>query len=322
VGQLELFEHRLPWHGLGTDNLDAGLHIYDKFHLVLKAIVQFNAKHSIGWLVYDVDSTTARFDWYDRSNPPPNILAINRDNGHAHYFYGLIKPVHDYTGAKDAPLRYLAAVDVALTEELEADPGYSKLLSKNPLHVRWEVLYPRDELYDLDELASWVDMEKYRDKRRRLPAIGYGRNCTLFETLRVWAYSARRRESFLSEEMFRHAVLNHAHGINAEFQPPLPHSEVRATAKSVSRWVWRKMSDKGFTEWQRVMGRRSGVVRKTKSMELRESIIKTREQCPDLSQADIAALHGVSRQTVNTHLRGVNRTISDKASLSGPTGEV
>lgn len=315
-GQLELFANRLPWHGLGTDNLQAGLHVYDKFQLVLRALIQYNARHSIGWLVYDIDSDTARFDWYDRSNPPPNIIAINRDNGHAHLFYGLIKPVHDYTAANDAPLRYLAAVDIAMTEELEADPGYTKLLAKNPLHERWDVIYPRDELYDLDELASWLDMEKYHDKRKRLPAIGYGRNCTLFERLRLWAYKERRNE-YLSAELFRDAVFNHGLVINGDFSPQLPHAEVRATAKSIARWTWRKMSAEGFIERQRELGRRSGIVGHAKAMELRAAIITTHEQCPTLTQADIAALHGVTQQTVSNHLKEYKSTISDRESSPG-----
>ena len=321
MGQLELFKDRLPWHGLGTNDLNAGLHVYDKFHLVLKAIIQFNARHSVGWLVYDVDSPTARFDWYDRSNPPPNILAINRDTGHGHLFYGLVKPVHNYTEANDAPLRYLAAIDVALTSELQADPGYTKLLAKNPLHDRWDVIYPRDELYDLDELASWVDLDKYSDKRRRLPTVGYGRNCTLFERLRLWAYRERRNAAYLSAEMFRDAVFHHGLVLNGDFEQPLPHAEIRSTAKSISRWVWRKMSAEGFIEHQRELGKRSGRVRHAKAMELRTRIIETMEQCPTLTQADIAALHGVTQPCVSMHLREYKRTISDRDPLSGPVGD-
>ena len=311
------FRDRLPWHGYATDNLQYGVRVYDKFELILKSIIEYNARHSIGWLVYDVDSVTSEVDWNERSNPPPNMVAINPENGHGHYFYGLITPVHNYgedrqqgpkgKAARETPLRYLAAVDVAMTEELGADPGYSKLLSKNPLHDRWDVIYPREALYTLDELASWVDMDKYRDRRRRLPAVGLGRNDTLFITLRKWSYSARRREAFLSEEMFRDVVLQHGLGINAEFQPPLPHSEVRATAKSISRWVWRNHDAAGFKKWQLRMAKAgsaaAGRVRHAKAMVLRKSIIETREQCPDLTQEDIAALHGVTQQCVSKHLR-------------------
>lgn len=311
----KIFRERLPSHGYATDDLQYGLGFMPQMAMLQRAIIQYNCKHSIGWLAYDVDSTTARFDWYDDSCPPPNILIINPDNGHAHLLYALEKPVHNYAEARDKPLRYLASVDVALTEALHADRGFSKLVCKNPLHDKWEVLYPRMLIYTLDELASWVDLNKYKDKRRRLPPIGLGRNCTLFETLRIWAYRARR-QPYLSEELFHAAVLNHAYVINQEFTPPLPHSEIRSTAKSVARWTWRKMSPEGFIAYQRAMGKRSGAVRKVKSMDLRQQILEATEQCPNLVQADIAAMMGVSRETVNRHLRSVTRTISDKYSYS------
>ena len=226
----EVYRERFPTHAFATDDLMHGLRMYPKDLALRKALVQHNFRHSLSWLVYDLDSETAVLDWDDRSAPAPNIIAVNRENGHGHLFYGLENPVHNYEGASEKALRYLAAIDVALTEKLGADPGYSKLISKNPLHSAWLTLYMRYELYDLDELADWVDLEKYKDRRRRLPDIGYGRNCTLFERLRRWAYR-QRREPYLSEEMFLEAVRNHALAINAGFQPPLPHNEVRATAK-------------------------------------------------------------------------------------------
>ena len=306
------FKDRLPEHGYATDELRYGIRVYSVAHAIRKAYIQHNWSNSVGFIAYDLDSPTARFDWDDRMCPPPNILALNRDNGHGHLLYGLEAPVHKNPDSREKPIRYLAAIDVALTEELGADPGYSKLLCKNPLHDRWEVQFPRIRLYDLDELAGWVDLEKYKDRRRRLPAIGYGRNCTLFETLRIWAYRARRRP-FLSEEMFREAVLHHALVINAGFTPPLPHNEVRSTVKSVSRWVWHNLSPEGFLKRQRALSARGGATMHAKALELRQSIIQTAYDCPTLTQADIAAIHGVTRQTVNTHLRGVKKPISDRS---------
>ena len=297
-----LFRDRLPSHGYATDDLQYGVRFLPMQQAIRKAIIQYNWRHSLGWLAYDLDSPTARFDWDDNSCPPPNLLILNPDNGHGHLLYGLEAPVHNYAEAREKPLRYLAAIDVALTEELGADPGYSKLLCKNPLSERWIVIYPRLELYDLDELASWVDLDKYRDRRRRLPTVGLGRNCTLFERLRIWAYRARR-QPFLSEELFYDRVLCHGLALNAEFDPPLPHSEVRSTAKSVARWTWRHMSPEGFRARQRELGKRSGAARARKALGLRQQIVETAEQCPTLVQADIAAMFGIDQATVSRHLR-------------------
>ena len=318
---LNTYRERLPLHGFATNDIQYGLRFYAIEELIKRKLVQHNARHSIGWLVYDLDSDSAVVDLQDRKCPIPNIIAVNPDNGHAHAFYGLGAPVHDYPGASDKAKRYLAAVDIALTELLGADPGYSKLISKNPIHDEWLTIVPRADLYDLEELADWLDLRKYTDRRRRLPDIGYGRNCTLFDNLRRWAYRERRSvQGYLSEEMFIEACRWRAASINADFTPPLPNSEVRSTAKSVARWVWRKMSAEGFAAWQRRMSAAGNAAKRRKSEELRARIIQTARECPDLAQADIAALCGVNQATVSRHLRHYAYPISDKSPNSGGTG--
>jgi len=312
----QIFADRLPWHGYGTDDLDFGVHVYSRADLVRRALVQYNPRHSLAWLTYDHDSETARFDWNDRNCPPPNLLVLNRENGHAHLLYGLEAPVHNYADSKDKPRRYLAAVDVALTGSLGADPGYSKLLCKNPLNDRWETESPRVRLYDLDELAGWLDLDRYQDRRRRLPAVGLGRNCTLFEDLRRWAYRARR-EPFLSEEMYRETVLHHGLALNGAFTPPLPHAEVRSVAKSVARWTWRTMSVEGFRQWGDNRRAKSIDTKRRRSDELRTEILRTLRECPGLVQADIAAMCGLNQATVSRHLKDYAGVISDRDSSQG-----
>lgn len=308
----EVFRDRMPRHAFATDDLTHGLHLYEAAEAVRRALLQFNARHSFAWLAFDIDRPTAAIDWEDRHAPAPNLVMVNRDNGHAHLLYGLENPVHNYNEAKPKPQRYLAAIDCALCDKLEADPGYSKLLCKNPLHDRWIVLYPRSELYDLGELADWVDLSKYKDARRRLPMTGLGRNCTLFELLRLWSYR-ERRQPWLTEDYFREAVLVHALAINAGFNPPLPHSEVRSTARSVARWTWRRMSAEGFQAHQTRLSRLAAASRTEKALERRAGILEAVRQCPELTREDIAALCGVSRRTVFYALRGgVQAPISDK----------
>ena len=306
TAQLDLFKQRLPWHGFATDNLEHGLRFLPVDDAALRAYLQFNPRHSIGWLCYDLDSDTAMLDWEDRRAPAPNIIALNRDNGHAHLFYAIERPVHDYLGASQKALRYVAKIDIALTELLGADPGYAKLISKNPLHGRWYVVSPRSVPYDLDELADWVDLTKYRDLRRRLPTVGLGRNCTLFETLRIWAYRARR-QPFLSEEMFHAAVRHHGLVINGTFSPALPNSEIRATAKSIAKWTWRHMSAQGFSEYQRRMGRLGNIEKRKRAHARAYLIQQTAQQCPDLTRDEIAALCRVNVRTVYRALQGGNQ---------------
>ena len=48
---------------------------------------------------------------------------------------------------------------------------------------------------------------------------------------------------------------------NGAFLEPLPHSEVKATAKSIARWVWRNHTEAHakFIERQTVKGRKGGL---------------------------------------------------------------
>ena len=309
----QLFSDRAPWHGFGTDDLQYGVKFYEKIELLTKSIVQYNQRHSIGWLVFDCDSPTSLFDWEDNLSPPPNLIAMNPANGHAHLFYALEKPVHNHNHASIKALRYTAAIQAALRDELHADPGFTDFLCKNPINPRWEVFQRRLLLWTLDELADWLDLGKYSDRRRRLPDLGYGRNVNLFHALRMWAYRERRKaQTYLSEDMFRAAVLNHAYGINGEFEPPLPHSEVRSTAKSVSRWTWLNMSLEGFKKWQKGMSIAGNKAKSAKAMQLHQQILETARDCPDINQTDIAALCGCSQQAVSYHLRLYQFPISDR----------
>lgn len=310
------YRERLPWHGFGTDNLQYGLRMYPTAELLKRANVQHNPKHSIGFLVYDVDRQGALLEIQDRQIPEPNFVVVNRENGHSHWFYGLETPVHNYLQASDKALRYAAAVDIGMMDLLDADRGYAGLISKNPTHDKWFTWYLRDDFYELAELAEYLDLKKYTDRRRKLPDAGLGRNCTVFTSLRRWAYAERRKEQqYFSHEMFIEACRWRALHINSQFPTPLPHSEIRAISKSVGNWVWKPkpmsngfvpdFTQKGFKAWCSRKGKASGVARRRKAIELAQAIIETRNQCPELTQADIAEMHGIARETVNRILRSV-----------------
>lgn len=311
---LSTYKERFPWHAFAADQ-KGPLRMYATIEALKYALVQHNQKHSISWLVYDVDSNTATTDWLDAGAPIPNILVVNPQNGHAHLFYGLEVPVHNYEGASEKALRYLAAIDVALTKKLGADPGYNKLISKNPFHNRWVAVVPNQELYTLDKLARGLDLSKLLDGRRKQPAVGYGRNCNLFHDLRRWAYSERRKaQLYLSYDMFREAITWRGYALNAQFTPPLPATEVRATAKSVAKWTWKSMSPEGFREWQRRKSIAGNRVKQLKARQLEQNILQAVKECPQLSQGDIATMLGIQRETVNRHLSRLK--CESKSSLS------
>lgn len=254
---LDLFRQRLPCKPYHIDTLGEGLRIRDVQKAIAARYIQPNGPTHRYWLVYDVDRSGAAMDWDDRGAPPPTITAQNPENGHAHLIYGLEVAVRTAPDGKPGPLRYAAAVDCSLRSILEADQGYAGLICKNPLHPFWRVTEWESRLYELGDLDSWLDLEQYGDRRKRLPDYGLGRNCNLFERLRHWAYRAIR-QGWPDYERWHEAVLTRARAYN-DFETPLPDSEVRASAKSVARYTHRNFSAASFSAWQAAQGRKGGV---------------------------------------------------------------
>jgi hypothetical protein len=218
--------------------------------------IQPNPPAMVHWLVFDLDDDFASLQWRDAEVPPPTLMVLSPDTGKGHYLYGLKAPVCRSDAGRPRPLRYLAAIEAGLRDALEADRGYSGLLCKNPLWTGWSV-HQLADLYALKDFEHWSAVPGAI--RRPLPASGLGRNCALFDRLRQWAYQERRRH--LDPDAWKRSVLAAAEEFN-DFLAPLPHSEVRATAKSVTKWVWTRYTGAGSRS------RRCGVMGLDKSLEL------------------------------------------------------
>lgn len=192
---IELFEQRLPKKPYHADYLGVALNINEAKKAIKFRYLQHNGPTHAYWLVFDVDRPGASIDWSDRGCPPPNFTVKNPANGHAHLFYGLEVPVRTAPDGSLKTLRYAAAIQWTLRSKLGADPGYCGLISKNPLNPFWQVAYWEENLYTLGELHDWLDLKAYEDRRSRFveDSEGLGRNCTLFDRLRTWAYRAIRQ---------------------------------------------------------------------------------------------------------------------------------
>jgi len=250
-----IFLNRLPRRPYCADDLTHGLHIRPAETALKHRHIQPNAPLEVAWLVFDLDFVGAAFAWEKANLPPPTITVSNPENGHAHLFYGLRTPVGMSDAAREAPIRFAAAIQAAFLARLCADPGYAGLIAKNPLHDAWRTLWVQ-HLYDLGELAEYVVLPKQLPRRE---SNGLGRNCTLFEELRIWSYQWVRefKRNGASSDLWRDAVLGQATRIN-QFATPLASSEVMAIAKSVAKWTWHHFSDATFSAIQSARGKRGG----------------------------------------------------------------
>jgi len=263
--------------------------------------LQLNPPAHCAWLLLDVDRNGAASAWLDGSLPPPTYIAINRENGHAHFGYALAAPVCTTDAARVGPMRYLAAIEHACTARLGADFAFAGPLAKNPLHPLWQVWEPANApTYELGYLAEFVDLPSRLAPR---PA-GLGRNCDLFDGLRTWAYSAVRgfwRPG--GEDAWRAAVRQQAEALNT-FAVPLGLAEVAGIARSVARYVWRRFTPAGFREVQAERGRLGGVAsgasRRSATQERRAQAIAMASQ--GLSLRRIASALDVGHETVRRWL--------------------
>lgn len=283
--QLDLFQDKTRWprNPYCTDDLEAGLRIRSLRHAVTKPYIQANPPNLRVWSIYDVDRPGAALAWDDAGLPPPAWAAVNRENAHAHLVWGLSAPVLvDGLGARDAPMRYLCAVESLMRSKLDADQGFSGLITKNPAHSLWRVLRGPRLAYDLGELAEYLpDIEKHRPRQGVSPErVGLGRNVALFDALRKWAYVAIRSyrnagggldawNDWTSKVQTRALVLN-AEMFGARL---MDSREVWHIAKSVSKWVWRHgraavaRSDQRFTETQAARRGGAGYVARKKELD-------------------------------------------------------
>jgi len=251
--QLSLFNTSLPAKPYCADDLDYGLVIRTANNAIKKRYIQHNKPTSVHWLTFDCDYPGAIEKLTDDGLPMPNLAVLNRKNGHSHLLYGLEVPVHRTTVARAKPLNFLAKVEYALREKLSADFGYSGLIVKNPNHADWLTYELNSTSFDLAELSEYLILPEKLPKKALL--VGLGRNCSLFETLRRWAYANvlnfRLSGNF---EGFKDAVLCQSIALNT-FPQPLPLSEIRSTAKSISKWTWQnytgRLPDEAWAEYVR-----------------------------------------------------------------------
>lgn len=313
ASQLDLFAARLPHRPYCTDELGYGVCIRSKESALRKRYVQANPPATVGYLVFDVDREGAAFAWEQYNLPPPSWAAVNPENGHAHLAYAVQTPIVRTNAARLEPLRFMAAIQDAMTVQLHADPGYAMFLTKNPLSSAWRVLSHENAVYDLQHLADYVDLSLAKKKQRAL-VNGLGRNCDLFDNLRRRAYRevAGFREGGCYQTWWRF-ILDAARKLNS-YNQPLPDSEVQATARSVAKWVWRHFGQgaavERFRDRQKGRQKRSAGVRKGRTAErVLRAVDGLRRAGKRVTVAAVARLSGVSRQAIYKRHRSLLQAV-------------
>lgn len=296
--QLDLFES-LPKHPYCMDEKTGFMLIRSRTIAVKKPYIQVNSPMTTIYFVFDDDKHDAALSWFDRNLPAPFWTTQNPENGHCHHCYKLEIPLHTSEFSSIKAIKYAQAVYYAYALKMGADLAYSQLITKNPLHPQWRTTYWTKQAYSLDYLADFVDLPKKLPKK--LEVVGLGRNVTMFEKGRHWAYKAiRDYMHHNSSHEWERAVNAQLGAINATFEDPLPFSEVKATAKSIAKWVWQRFSYGEFSAIQAKRGARGGkkggVVRSAQYKLKRIEAVKLKTE--GMNNTQIAKELGVSRRTI------------------------
>ena len=301
-----IFYKNLPHKPYCTSELGAGLIIRQKKTAIQMPYIQHNPPCLVSSLVFDIDRSDAYFAWSDANLPQPTWIAKNRQNNHAHVGYMLATPVCTTHRARQNVIEYLAKIEQAYSLALGADRGYTGLITKNPCHEAWENRTFGVEPYELNYLADFVELTELKTDLREVS--GLGRNCMMFDTVRYWAYKAIRAHRGSTFDIWLGKVLEQCQNANGAFLEPLPYSEVKATAKSISRWVWRNHGKAyaKFIERQAAKGRmgdssHGGKARSAQYSDIRHEALKL--HILGMKQKDIALRLNVSDRSIRTWIK-------------------
>jgi len=219
--------------------------------------IQVNAPWLTVCLLFDIDRPGAAGAWCAADLPEPVATVENRANGHAHTIFALSAPVLTGWNARRKPQALLAAIYGAMAERMNADPGYSGLIAKNPLagrawHVLWSSFPARYELKFLAEFLDDRELNRHLPRKaNRVHLAGIGRNVDTFHAVRTWSYRAIKRYWDGTAADWYKAVEFQVQDVNSYYQNPMPYPECRGIAKHIAKWTWQHFSPAGFSAVQR-----------------------------------------------------------------------
>jgi hypothetical protein len=293
--------------------------IRPRYYAIRYPYMQVNRPGFVSWLIFDLDHSQAG-KWEAVGLPAPNLIVRNRQNGHSHYYYA-IPPVCTTEAARPKPIAYMKAVYEGFAAKLDADTNFhSGPVAKTPGHRWWDTQELHNRVYELGELADYVDLAPAAPWRKsaNLEEVSHSRHCLMFEQLRHYAYSIVNRErgqggfDSFTRQLEAYAY-NHNNFHKFGFTENLPLSSLRATVKSVARWTWERYSGSGrchrgvmqldpdlaLDERQRLAaGRTHGIRQKATESKVRAACRKLWLQGQKITQASVGRAAGLARQTV------------------------
>lgn len=292
--------------------------------------IQPNTSYNWKWLVFDIDREFDFNEIYDKNLPEPNFIVYNKDNQHAHLWYGLEKPIYQQESFKNSkPVKYAKAVYKALCKVLSADVHFNKTLCKNPLHSQWNTILVKEDYYTLGELASHLDINWHDElpKKNTKKVIFnseiiedfFGvekgsRNSELFEYVRHLAYRHRMTAN-CSESDFIDWCIEAVKEADKKNPQPLSKEgsgdkELIQIGTSIGVWTWANLDPLkvSVSQYDDAARERSLLVRRKNAEKKIKKIARILKKNPTLSNREISRQLGTgfSTDTVNKAVKKIN----------------
>lgn len=274
-------------------------------------------------IIIDIDRKNSGFEWETLNLPAPTYIVINPNNGHCHYVYELRKAVVFSDKGRVEPQNYFRSVALTLTRLLHGDMGYAGLLTKNPLHKDWKLLWYGKQ-YDLGDFQEYIKIDTYHKPKGFL--LGLGRNSSTFDVVRKWGYGEVHRHS--TRQSFNDAIQAMAYSVNDQFKDhksgQMSDKEVSSIIKSISNWTWKNRHNIGIkkgvmkplpmtmdtTTKCRAGAYYSHESRKTSTADLiLASALEIRKEGRFITQAEVAKRANISLKTVKRHWQKLDEKI-------------
>jgi len=275
-----------------TDNLAWGHAREPKQTALLRRYIRLNTEGRVSWLFFDIDRDDAALAYDEANVAVPNVVVQNPENGHAHLGYCLETPIITSNKARQKPLAFQRAIARGMTRRLGADLGYRNYLSKNPLHPDWRTTWLQRQLYQLHDLAFWLEPEDMQFTREASTTefADAGRNCALTSELGKFGLRMawRHRDIGGSFEEFRRVLQERAFDLNSDFEEPLRMAELVGIVRSIGNWSWSQSTREMFSEIQRHRAR--------KRRREKEQIMNDISNLNDLNAAELARKLGCSKR--------------------------
>ena len=250
------FIEALPERIRSSDDLDFGTKFRRKEKALACRYLELNQLYS-KYIALDIDIPGSAYRWDEKGLPPPTIVIVNPVSTNTQYLYELNTPVYYTESSRRAPQKFYEDIDNALTAALGADLCFTGNVIKNPTHKDWRTICHPQCTYDLADFKEYRLTYISHRKKLKLEASDSfkGRNDTLFDSLRHWAYMEVRQHQ--SQQSFMLVVQQRAQSINYTFVDRqngiLPFKEVQSTARSVGSWTWRHRATIGDRKNRGVM---------------------------------------------------------------------